>query len=123
VEDNVQVPKLLYLPAPVAFWPTKSCDEMYKFVCQYAQSPDAGIEAQDTDFVKKWFLAAGQTEPGKASAMSSTVVLRPDPVFETSTVFTQRTNNKLHRYLGHEPTVATPVAQAAAQLLATDGAL
>jgi hypothetical protein len=51
------------------------------------------------------------------------VVLRPDPVFETSTVFTQWAKNKLHRYLGHEPAAATPVAQVAAQPLATDRAL
>jgi hypothetical protein len=93
VEHNVQVPKLLYLPAPVALYAVtgqpKTAISIANFVSEYALKPESGIAANEADFIKKWLLAAGQTEPGKDRATSAEVVLRPEPVLETATVFTQ----------------------------------
>jgi hypothetical protein len=127
VEHNVQVPKLLYLPAPVALYAVtgqpKTAISIYNFVSEYASKPESGIAANEADFIKKWLLAAGQTEPGKDRAASSEIVLRPDPVLETATVFTQWANRTLQVYLGQGPTPVAPQAPVVAQPPAMDQAL
>jgi hypothetical protein len=129
VEHNVQVqvPKLLYLLAPVALYAVtgqpKTAISIHNFVSEYALKPASGIVANEADFIKKWLLAAGQTEPGKDRVTSSEVVLRPAPVLEMATVFTQWAKRTLQGYLGQGPAAAVVQPTVAVQPPATDHAL
>jgi hypothetical protein len=106
IEEKVQLPKLLYLPAPVALYAMegnpKTAIELYNFVKEHiTNSPTANVSITDADMVLKWLLAAGQVEPGKQGNKSA-VAMAPQPVFETAQAFVSWAKQKMVNYLGED---------------------
>jgi hypothetical protein len=121
IEEKVQLPRLLYLPAPVALFAIegnpKTAIEIFNFVKQYVLTPEtAGATLVDADLILKWLMAAGQVELVRANNKAA-VALTPLPVFETAHAFQKWAKQKMTGYLGEETVPEVAVHSTHAGLL------